>query len=215
MSERAGLGLSTASPCTFETFFVGDNKHAIARSRKGRRVWLFGERATGKTHILQSLATQEPRALAVSAENIKQLPAVSVPLVLVDDIESLLGEEALEYSLFEALESTDFGKTRWVVAAQQHTTAIPCVFTDLASRLSAFECTELMPVPQSRREELLNFWAADRSISLGIGAVKYLLDRVPRTQQDLWDTLIRLDTAAVLKERELSIPFIREVLEIV
>ena len=213
MNRSVGLGLSTESPPSFESFFVGENEHALQRVREGSRIWLFGEAAVGKTHLIQSLARVQPDALQLTLGDGRDRSEALAPLVLVDDIDTWRAFEAHEYALFEAFESTDFKQTRWVVAARDHPASVKFEFPDLVSRTSLFETIEVRAVPQQQRAALLEFWAKDRSIVLKEGAIRYLLDRIPRTQQHLWETLLRLDEASVLRDRELSIPFIREVLD--
>ena len=80
-------------------------------------MWLFGEHATGKSHVLRALARE-----TVASRYIKEHPPsldedVVAPLLLIDDIDLLCGDEESEYALFAAYEATDFTKTRWVVSA--------------------------------------------------------------------------------------------------
>ncbi len=212
MNDKVGLGLTTASEASFETFFVGENELAIDRVHQGERVWLFGEAATGKTHLLRSLAreTTDARYSAECPSNLDE--DLRSPLVLIDDIDHLCGDEENEYALFAAYEATDFDKTRWVVSAQVAPNQVSFLYRDLASRMSLFERVELKPVPESARGSLLKFWANDRAIGISDEVIQFLLDRIPRTQESLWDTLQKLDRTSMLENRTLTIPFVREVM---
>lgn len=212
MNDKVGLGLTTASEASFDTFFVGENEPALTRAREGERVWLFGEPATGKSHILQSLARELVDARYIT-EHPPNLDEDSVaPLLLIDGIDALCGNEESEYALFAVYEATDFGKTRWVVSAQRAPTEVAFLYRDLASRMRLFERVELQPVPESAWGKLLRFWANDRAIGISDEVIQFLLDRIPRTQQSLWDTLQKLDRSSMLENRTLTIPFVREVM---
>ena len=212
MNDRVGLGLTTASEASFDTFFVGENEFTLDRVRQGERVWLFGEAATGKTHVLRSLAgeVEDARYISEHPPNLNEDLAKS--LLLIDDIDLLCGNEEDEYALFAAYEATDFANTRWVVSASNAPHEVPFLYRDLASRMSLFERVELLPVPESARARLLKFWANDRAIGISDDVIHFLLDRIPRTQQSLWDTLQKLDRKSMLENRQLTIPFVREVM---
>lgn len=212
MIDKVGLGLTTASEASFDTFFVGENELALDRVKQGDRVWLFGERATGKSHVLRSLAreTADARYITEHPPNLDEDTAAR--LLLIDDIDGLCGNEENEYGLFAAYEATDFGKTRWVVSAQSAPNHVSFLYRDLASRMSFFEAVELRPVPDSDRGSLLKFWANDRAIGISDEVIQFLLDRIPRTQESLWDTLQKLDRMSMLEDRTLTIPFVRKVM---
>ena len=213
MNEKVGLGLSTASDATFATFFVGENTQTLERVRQGARVWLFGEHAVGKTHLSHALAAESPTASLITQRppNIDDATG-STTALLIDDIDRLCGNEDNEYALFAAYEATDFTQTRWVVTAHTVPNEVCFLYRDLASRMRLFERLELLSVPALDRPDLLKFWAKDREIVISDDIVSFLLDRIPRTQQSLWETLQKLDRAAVLEERDLTIPFVRQVM---
>lgn len=212
MNDRVGLGLTTASEASFATFFVGENEIALDRVRQGERVWLFGEHATGKSHVLRSLARETADARYIT----EYPPSLNEDLVstmlLIDDIDLLCGDEENEYALFAVYEATDFSKTRWVVSAHSAPNEVAFLYRDLASRMSFFEQVELQPVPESARASLLKFWANDRAIGISDDVIQFLLDRIPRTQESLWTTLQKLDRSSMLENRTLTIPFVREVM---
>ena len=211
MNDKVGLGLSTASDATFETFFVGENEHTLRRAHDAERVWLYGERAVGKTHVLHAFQAESDDTRLID-ETPLTFADDATALLLIDDIDAMCGNEENEYALFAAYEATDFGRSRWVVAAEKLPSEVSFLYRDLASRMAMFEQLELLPVPESSRGELLKFWAKDREISLADEVIAFLLDRIPRTQESLWLTLQKLDHDAILESRELTIPFVRHVL---
>ena len=213
MNDRVGLGLTTASKASFETFFVGENDIALDRVRQGERVWLFGEHATGKSHVLRSLARETADARYITEQPPDLNEDLVSTLLLIDDIDLLCGDEENEYALFAVYEATDFTKTRWVVSSHSAPNEVTFLYRDLASRMSFFEQVELQPVPESARASLLKFWANDRAIGISDDVIQFLLNRIPRTQESLWTTLQKLDRSSMLENRTLTIPFVREVMD--
>lgn len=212
MNERVGLGLSTASDATFASFFVGVNEQTLQRIQHGDRIWLHGDRAVGKTHVLQSLARECASSQLLECKLPDLDSDLTEELLLIDDFDALCNNEENEYALFAAYEATDFTVARWVVSARRVPQEISFLYRDLASRMALFERVELLPVPDAHRGELLKFWANDRAIGISDEVVTYLLDRIPRTQEHLWDTLQTLERATLIDARPLTIPFVRQAL---
>ena len=214
MTDKVGLGFSSASEPSFSSFYVGENAASLGRVRQGERVWLFGEPAVGKTHVLRSLACETTDAMYFENEPPSLAQVEQASVVLIDSIDRLVGNEENEYALFAAYEATDFESTRWVVSALAIPGHMPFLYVDLASRMRLFEQVELKPVPDSQRDELLRQWAQDREVPLSDEVISFLLDRIPRTQHSLWETLQRLDRESLLQQRPLTIPFARNVLKL-
>lgn len=212
MNEKVGLGLTTASEASFDTFFVGENELGLERVRQGEHVWLFGAAATGKTHVMRSLEKETVDSQYLNTRSPSLAEGKSASLLLIDDIDQLCGNEENEYALFAAYEATDFTNTRWVVSARKAPNEVSFLYRDLASRMGLFERVELLPVPESARASLLKFWANDRAIGISDDVIRFLLDRIPRTQESLWDTLQELDRTSMMENRSLTIPFVREVM---
>ncbi len=212
MTDKVGLGLSTASKATFESYFVGVNTDTLERIRHGERIWLYGNQAVGKTHILRSLERESESARYIEKDSLHCLVDTVASSFLIDDVDLLCGVEENEFALFSAYEATDFSNTRWIVSATKAPHEVAFAYRDLASRMRLFERLELLPVPESLHAELLKFWATDRGIRISDKVAQFLLDRTPRTQHSLWQTLLRLEQATLLKDRAVTIPFVREVM---
>ncbi|MYD43742.1 MAG: hypothetical protein F4W90_07595 [Gammaproteobacteria bacterium] len=212
MSEKVGLGLSTVSEPTFASYFFGVNARTIERLRVGEQIWLCGDRAVGKSHVMHALASEVANSILFHGQLPQEMSTFDNQLVLFDDIDAMCGDERQEYALFAAYEAADFTSTRWIVSSRGSPQETTFRYPDVASRMGQFELLELLPVPESERGALLRFWANDREFEMPQEVTSFLLDRIPRTQASLWETLLQLEQATLLATRPLTIPFVREVL---
>lgn len=212
MNEKVGLGLSTRSATTFQNFFIGENAPTLERLNKSERVWVSGDHGVGKSHVLKASAHQCDDVLLLSGKTPEISETQEHQVILIDDIDCLVGNEQNEFALFAAYEATNFSKQRWAVTASKPPKSLSFIFADLASRMQLFECIELLPVPAESRTELLKFWAVDRDLTISDDVIRFLLDRIPRTQQSMWEALGNIDRAALLGNREVTIPLVKEVM---
>ena len=213
MSEKVGLGLAASSKQTFESFFVGENASVLAQVTNSERVWLFGESGVGKSHVLRALGQERQDSQFVVGDLSDRQTLCTSGTTLIDDIDELIGGEDFEYALFAAYEATDFSNASWIVAAMRPPQSQDFLYPDLASRMLMFDCLELKAVGAEDRLKLLEFWARDRSLQISQEVIQFLLDRIPRTQRDLWNSLNRIDRVALLENREVTIPLVRKALE--
>ena len=212
MNEKVGLGLSTRSETTFQNFFIGENALTLERVKKSERVWVSGDSGVGKSHLLKASAHLRKDVLLLAGKTPEITQTQEHRVILIDDIDRLVGNEQNEFALFAAYEATNFSKQRWAVTASRPPQSLSFVFEDLASRMQLFECIELLPVPSESRSELLKFWAVDRDLTISDDVIQFLLDRIPRTQQSMWESLGKIDRAALLGNREVTIPLVKEVM---
>ena len=82
----------------------------------------------------------------------------------------------------------------------------PNTLTSGDSAKEASKGSVLARIPLSLRQISSTF----RTEQLPDGVVEYLLRRVPRNSEAIFDLLDRVDEAAFAKKRRLTVPFIRE-----
>jgi DnaA family protein len=85
---------------------------------------------------------------------------------------------------------------------------------DLASRLAAGPVWKIEALQDQELIEALQLRAHWRGFELPDDTSRYLLRRLPRTSAVLFALLDQLDTAALRSQRRLTIPFVKDVLEL-
>lgn len=225
MSQLA-LPLRLADHARFNSYLAAGNEQVAAylqevaggTARAG--CWLWGGRATGKTHLLQATsAAAGDRSVYVpladpGARDADILDGLaSRALVCLDDLHLIAGQPAWERALFGLYNELLAQGGQLVVAAVM--SARECAFElpDLASRMSQLPSYYLAELADTDRAAALTLRAAHRGLDLPAETARYLLTRSRRDMASLYRLLDTLDQAALQAQRRLTVPFVREVLQ--
>ncbi len=221
MNEQSVLPLVMGERGTFDSFVTGPNRQLVDRLKSRwtgfECLWLYGERGTGKTHLLQAVCHDRPRSAYVpAAEMDAELQAYSsFDVVTVDDVTGWMGDRAAETALM-VLYNTLAGKagtvSRLVVTADRPPREVEFALPDLSSRLRAAACFRVAPLTDEDMVRLLAAVAAGRGLELPEDVVGFLLARTPRDQGSLLRTFDRLDEASLAEGRRITIPFVKKAL---
>lgn len=230
VAPQLTLGLSLKDEATFDNFFPGENKEIVAALKKvasgqgERMVYLSGTRGQGCTHLLQAICHEAhqhqlssvylPLAnlISMSPELLNGLE--SLQLVCIDDLQAVAGNESWEEALFHLYNRIHDAGGRMVMAANTPPKSIPIKLPDLISRLSWGIVFQLHPLSDQDKLAALKMRAYARGITLSDEVGRYLLTHCPRHMSTLFAALDALDKASLAAQRRLTIPFVKEVLEI-
>lgn len=223
------LGLTLRDSARFDSFFPGQNREALEGLRASAcgegeaLVYIAGPAGTGKTHLLQA-ACQQAADCGRSGAYLPLLelqeftPAVfegleRLELVCLDDVPVLAGQDAWERGLFDLFNRLrDAGKTL-LVAGEQRPDQAGLVLPDLVSRLGWGLTYVLRPLDEPGVLAALACRARGRGLELPDETAQFLLRRFPRDLPTLFSLLDQLDTASLVEQRRLTVPFVKSVLE--
>jgi DnaA family protein len=105
------------------------------------------------------------------------------------------------------------GPGRLLISSTAPPAALRFTLADLRSRLLAAPVHHLRELDEEGQMQALEARAARRGLQLSREAAAYLVHRLPRDMHSLCAVLDRLDEAALVAQRRLTVPFLREVLE--
>ena len=220
MSEQSVLPWVIGERGTFESFLTGANRELVDRLKSPwagfECLWLYGDRDTGKTHLLQAVCHERPRSAYIPASEMEaELQAYgSFDLVTVDDVTAWIGDQATETALM-ALYNTLAGKGgSLVVTADRSPRDVDFALADLGSRLRAAACFRVAPLTDEDKVRLLAEIAAGRGLELPEDVAGFLLARTRRDQGSLLRAFDRLDEASLAQGRRITIPFVKKALGI-
>lgn len=225
--QQLPLGIRLRERASFETFVATNNAEACARLQAlaragGGRVWIWGARASGRTHLLQALVAQA----ASLGRRVGYLPLAEWPeadaamlegfndfdLLCLDDLERLVGNATFERALFSLTRRFDEEGRALVVSADRPPAALEWTLPDIASRWSAAEVFQLTALDEAGQAEMLRRRAHARGLELPDETVRFLQRRFPRDVAALCELLDRIDVAALSAQRRLTVPFVRQAL---
>ena len=207
---------------TFDNFLVAANATAIAALRDAREpfVHIWGESATGKSHLLQAvchaaghdghnavyLPLAEPELSPAMLVDLEQAAQV----ICIDDVHCIAGRRDWEHGLFHLFNRARESHTRLLTAAQMAPPAMPLELADLKSRLGWGPTFRLKSLSDEDKFAALRMRAEARGMHLSEEVGRFLLNHASRDLHNLFTLLERLDEASLREQRRLTIPFVRQ-----
>ncbi len=128
-------------------------------------------------------------------------------------MDAVAGERRWEQSLFRLFnDSAELG-TRLIFAAHAAPRQLDWRLEDWRSRAAACVVYQVQSLDEAGRVEALRLRAAQLGLRLPPETSEYLLRRMPRDLNSLYDVLDQLGEASLRAQRRLTVPFIRDALE--
>jgi len=229
MSQQLPLALGLRHAPDLDDFVVGRNRVVMDALRRAlddgeHLLYLFGPPGSGRTHLLLGqCAAAERRGLRCAYLPLMQrtelVPEMlegleMLDLVAVDDVEQVAADAAWEEALFGLFNRCRDRGTRMLFSADRGPAALPLQLPDLRSRLAWGLTLALQPLDDSGRLQLLQSLAARRALKMPEDVARYLLERSARHPSDLLRIVDRLDRASLAERRRLTIPFVRDTLQL-
>lgn len=223
------LGLALQDGARFDSYFPGLNREVVqhlqqAASGTGENlVYVAGASGMGKTHLLQAachragqcdrtstyLPLQELLALAPTIlEDLEQLD-----LICLDDVAAIAGHAVWERGLFDLFNRVRAAGGTLLVAGERRPDQSGFGLPDLVSRLGWGVTYTLKPLADEDVIAALACRARARGLELPEDTAQFLLRRFPRDLPTLFALFDTLDTASLIEQRRLTIPFVKAVLD--
>ena len=187
------------------------------------RVLVVGDAGSGKSHLLEAASAEasaggDTVAFAPMREwSSQDVDAVRgfgrSGLVCIDDIDAIAGSRAWEEALLALVEEAASWHARVLVSAGAMPPGIPFALADLRSRLSAATPYRLRELDDEGRARALRRHASGRGIELPDDVVGYVLTRHRRDMPSLVALLDRLDYHSMARQRRLTVPFVRGLID--
>ena len=225
--KQIALDLGLASAPSFSNFLGGPNEAALRHLelwagnslRSPVPTYLWGESASGKTHLLKAVS----EALRAQGASIGWLDASMLEppsfneawaAVVMDDchLYTAVQQQAAFNWFVNALSSSD-GHPRWVLAAGNVPPADLALREDLRTRLGWGHVFALQALTEQERRAVLRREADARGVFLSDEAMDFMLTRFSRDLGSLMLLLDQLDAYALQTQRAITIPLIKSMLE--
>jgi DnaA family protein len=228
--SQLALPLSLQDRGVFESFWPADNEALVAyltnltdaapQAVVSAGCWLWGVAATGKTHLLHAVCERlGDDAVFLPLERfVDARPGILEGLasrrcVCLDNIDAVAGVDEFELALFALLNQIADRQGLLVVSAKAAPRDCGFQLADLQSRLSRLPVFRVEPLNEAGRIQALRLRASQRGLELPDDTARFLLNRSRRDMASLYLLLDKLDTEALIAQRRLTIPFVREVMQ--
>ena len=230
------LALKFPDDETFASFYPGKNVDLITLLKNsvvgiGEPVlYMWGEKGSGRSHLLHALCSEmDDKGLDIAYIPLTHYQSMALDifenmenmsLVCVDNIDSIAGNKKWEKALFDFynrwLDNADnqpLGASL-VLCASGLPKNIGIELVDLVSRFEWGACCHLLALNDEEKLGALQLRSQLKGIKLPVDVGRFLLSRLSREMDILLKTLDKLDNASLEAQRKLTIPFVKEVLQL-
>lgn len=222
------LSLKLRDDAIFENFFVGKNAQLIDTlkkfiiNRSEPFVYCYGEKEVGRTHLLQACchlaSIYNQSVFYISLSLFRDLkPAIfdnmeSQAIICLDDVDAIMGNLEWEEALFHFYNRVRQKNASLLISAQCAPHHLHCILPDLKSRLSHGLIFEIKSLTEAEKMLALQMRAEMRGLCITDDVADYLIRHFPRSMQNLFAVLDKLDQASLVAKRKLTIPFVKMIL---
>ena len=225
--QQLPLGVRLPDRAVFASFLAARNEQAVAHLKQVAdakltgTTWLCGPYGAGKTHLLQAVCAEASARMTAGYVPLRELHRLGVEVLdgmrqldclCLDDIDQVVGRLDWERTLFGVYREIEDSGARLILAAATPPALLQWALPDLGSRLAASAVFQLRVLDEVEQQAALQLRARLRGFELPEETSRWLQRRFPRDMHKLYELLDTLDEAALVAQRRLTVPFIREVL---
>ena len=217
---------------SFASFFCSpDNIELMSRladlvaSKKADELIINGAEGSGKSFLMQAICNELSssgkqfafipmnKAINMGVEIFQNLASLNA--VCIDDLQLILSREEWETALFNLINECQQSNCSLILSfggnqSLEDITQLP----DLLSRIKRMEFMRLQAVQDEFLNQALDFVSQQLDINLEKAELEFLLKHQTREFSILVDNLISLDKQAASLKRKITIPLIKETLNI-
>ena len=217
---------------SFESFFCSpDNNELMSRlkdlvvSQNTDELIINGAEGSGKSFLMQAICNELSssgkqfafipmnKAINMGVEILQNL--ASLDAVCIDDLQLILSKEEWETALFNLINECQQSNCSLILSfggnqSLEDITQLP----DLLSRIKRMEFMKLQAVQDEFLNQALDFVSQQLDINLEKAELEFLLKHQTREFSLLVDNLMVLDKQAASLKRKITIPLIKETLNL-
>ncbi|MGE5385488.1 MAG: DnaA regulatory inactivator Hda [Betaproteobacteria bacterium] len=204
--------LLPVNPPSLDNFVSAGNEQALAEftgwlagNGNGTSLHLWGESASGKTHLLAASGFE----FVDAAVNSKLADIEITPHLAVDNVDQL--DDAGQIALFNIFNRSKAAGGRLLTAARQPPSHL-ALREDLRTRLGSGLICRLHPLSDAQKAAALRAQAEERAMKLPPEWFDYLLKHAPRDMRTLSALIVAIDRYSLETKRAVTLPLLREVL---
>ena len=216
---------------SFDTFFCSPiNLNLMSRlaeiviSKDAHELIIHGEEGAGKSFLMQAICNElsssgkqfafipMKKALNMGAEIFQNL--ASLDAVCIDDLQLMFANEDWETALFNLINECQQSNCSLILSLGGSQPLENTKLLDLLSRIKRMEFIALHAVQDEFFNQAIDFVAQQLDISIEKAELDFLLKHQTRKFSLLVENIIDLDKQAASLKRKITIPLIKETLNI-
>ena len=217
---------------SFDSFFCSpDNQNLMTRladkaiSQDANEIIIHGEKGSGKSFLMQAICNElsssekqfafipMKKALNMGVEIFQNLG--SLDTVCIDDLQLILANQEWETALFNLINECQQSNCSLILSlGGTQPVEEGIVLPDLLSRIKRMEFLALHAVQDELFNEAIVLVAQQLEIKIDNAELEFLLKHQTRVFSLLVENIITLDKQAASLKRKITIPLIKETLNI-
>ena len=216
---------------SFDSFFCSpDNQNLMTRltdiviSRDANELIIHGEEGSGKSFLMQAICNElssaekqfafipMKKAFNMGVEIFQNLG--SLDAVCIDDVQLIFKTQDWETALFNLINECQQSNCSLMLSLGGTQSLESIVLPDLLSRIKRMEFVALNAVKDESFNQAIDFVAQQLDISIDKAELEFLLKHQIRKFSLLVENIIALDKQAASLKRKITIPLIKETLNI-
>jgi len=226
MPEQFTLQIGFPESLSFDNFYVGSNDSATAAVKSlaethSQSLFLWGSTGCGKSHLCQALYNQMESQGSLlgyvdcSSDGIHPSMLEGLeqyPIVLLDGLDAVIHDEQWAEAIFHCYNRTIQNKHNILMTANNAPKHYDQILPDLQSRLGGGQVYQLHSLTDDEKIIALKKRALGYGLELSTELALFLINRLPRGTHELFAVLKTLDKASLTHKRQLTIPFVKQIL---
>lgn len=204
-----------SEPLTNDDFIVSECNFAAYSMLEKWPKWdsnillIYGPEASGKTH-LAGIWQNKAQAKAITADDIYSNNYNTSENYVLDNIESMHDEAAFLH-FFNRMKEKANGYL--LMTAGNHPLGLGIRLPDLRSRLHATPSAGIAQPDDELLKTIFVKQFSDRQLKVDMDVVKYLVSRLERSFEALYKMVDTLDKQALKQKKNITIPFVKSILD--
>lgn len=224
------LPVSINASQTFDSFVNCEDEvlleqlHQAISKTEFTSVFIAGAQGSGKTHLLNacchaanelnktSILLPLEQMLGMSAQMLDGIE--DIDLVCIDNIELIKGDMEWQKAIFNLYNFLMQSNATLIITGSDTSHNLTLELPDLASRLQWATPFQLHQLSEQDKTVALIHHAHLMGFELSEDVAKFMLSRLPRKMDFLMQALNTLARQSIEKQRVVTVPFVKEVLEV-
>ncbi|QID18451.1 DnaA regulatory inactivator Hda [Nitrogeniibacter mangrovi] len=208
------LDIRLDAPPRLGNYFIGDNRpllaalDALVRGEPTGHLYLWGQPATGKSHLLRAVAAEAADTGYLGAAEVAE-PLPAHRILAIDDIEHL--DDAAAIAVFNAFNRAAAQGQTLLLAGDAPPRELK-LREDLRTRIGQCLAFEIQPLTDAARSAILSTLATQRGLRLDGDVIGYLMRHGRRDMPSMLHTLDALDRASLEHKRAITLPLLRDLM---